>query len=253
MENVLSAAQKKRKEQEKRFLENCVIHARNHATAVAAIFLSGSPSVNEPLNKAWARALQHYNVSFSIVSRSLRDQILSAQRLFPMIMEGKPEITRFTEIFRTVPHWLMTFTSLIFDRNFLKFSLPQAPEEVLKWGTIGYEQSCEWPLLPSGTMADGDPVSNEKAKLWPFSLNISEQAKPIFDIEKNRPQEEEVSYSPEEAEEIEFLNNVELFLESTRNPQGARGLPRHQRLRLHAFVMEQLSKNFSETSQVFRF
>jgi hypothetical protein len=235
IEDVLSAAQKKRKEEEKKFLETCLSDSRYHATAVAAILLSGSPSVNEPLSEAWGRVLQRYNLSVFFVPGSLKDQVMAAQRLFPTIMAGKLERTRFTEIFRTVPDWLMTFTGLILDRRFLKFALPQA-KQVPNWGTIGYEQSRRWPLLPSGTMTDGDPVPNEKAELWPFPLNFLEQEKPIFDIENNRPQQDEVSYSSEEAEKTEFLENFELLFALEKNPQKARGLPRHQRLRLCAFL-----------------
>ena len=230
IEDVLPAAQKKR-EEEKKFRENCLFHSRYHAIAVAAIFLSGSPSVNEPLSKAWGRALQRYNLSVFFVPGSLKDQVMAAQRLFPTIMEGKSEIARLTEIFRTVPDWLMTFTNLTFDRSFLKFDLPQA-KQVPNWGTIGYEQSRRWPWLPSGTMTDGDPILNEKAKLWSFALNLLEQEKP----ENNRPQQEEVSYSSEKAEEAEFLEILELLSASEKNPQKERGLPRHQRLRLHAFL-----------------
>jgi hypothetical protein len=241
IEDVLSAAQKKRKEEEEKFLKNCLSDSRYHATAVAAILLSGSPSVNEPLSKAWGRALQHYNLSVSFVPGSLKDQVMAAQRLFPTIMAGKLERARFAEIFRTVPDWLRTFTGLILDRRFLKFDLAQA-KQVPNWGTIGYDQSRRWPLLPSGTMTDGDPVPNEKAELWPFPLDFLEQA--IFDIENNRPQQEEVSYSSEQAEKAdsseqaekaEFLENFQLLF-ALENPQEARGLPRHQRLRLSAFL-----------------
>jgi hypothetical protein len=36
--------------------------ARLHATAVAAIVLSGEPKIHEPLIRAWARTLAHYKL-----------------------------------------------------------------------------------------------------------------------------------------------------------------------------------------------
>jgi hypothetical protein len=85
-------------------------------------------------------------------------------------------------------------------------------------------------------MTDGDPVPDEKAELWPFPLNFLDQVNPISYIENNRAQQEEVSYSSEEAEKAEFFENFELLFALEKNPQKARGLPRHQRLRLSAFL-----------------
>jgi hypothetical protein len=61
-EELLSAALKERDERLKEFLQEGFIHALRHATAVAAIVLSGQPRIDEPLNRAWARALQRYGI-----------------------------------------------------------------------------------------------------------------------------------------------------------------------------------------------
>jgi hypothetical protein len=43
--------------------EKLPYQARRHATAVAAIILSGQPKIDKPLNKAWNRALRHYGIN----------------------------------------------------------------------------------------------------------------------------------------------------------------------------------------------
>src|SRR5436190_16865008 len=78
--------------------------AENHATAVAAIVLSAQPRVDEPLNRAWTRALQHYGIP------SNYDQTAAAARLYRKIIgKGEADQARFTEIFRTAPVWLLQF------------------------------------------------------------------------------------------------------------------------------------------------
>ena len=61
-EKLLSAARKEREKKQKEKYERYRFHARLHATAVAAIALSGEPKIDEPLIKAWMRALQHYGI-----------------------------------------------------------------------------------------------------------------------------------------------------------------------------------------------
>jgi hypothetical protein len=62
VEELLSAAKKEREEKRKELNKNFLGHARLHATAVAAIVLSGEPKIDEPLSRAWTRALQHYRI-----------------------------------------------------------------------------------------------------------------------------------------------------------------------------------------------
>jgi hypothetical protein len=112
-----------------------------------------------------------------------------------MIMGYRSEIFGFTEIFSTVPGWLVEFTGLFFDRALLGFEL-QGAAQVLKWGTKGYAQSQQfWPLLPPGKMTDGDPIAGGKARLWPFSPDMTEQAQPSLDVENDLRQKEGFSYA----------------------------------------------------------
>src|SRR5256885_9741602 len=141
-EELLSAALKERDERLKQLLRVWPTDARRHATAVAAILLSGHPRVNEPLNRAWARALRHHGIDN-------KDQIAAAQQLFPIIVGGRNQSARFTEIFRTSPVWLLQFTGMALDARLLKFDLPDV-SDTLRWGSAGYEDARRWPLLPVG-------------------------------------------------------------------------------------------------------
>jgi hypothetical protein len=139
--------------------------ARCHATAVAAIVLSGKAKVDEPLKQAWARALHHYKIKVDEPEK-WGGQVAAAQRLLPIIMGGEEESARFTEIFRTAPVWLLQFTAMAMDARLLKFQLPDVSKN-LRWGSAGFEDAQRWPLLPLGTMMAGDPIPElDPRRVW---------------------------------------------------------------------------------------
>src|ERR1700737_3341794 len=107
-EERLSAAKKEREEKRKKVLELLVSDARLHAIAVAAIVLSGQPKIDEPLIRAWERALRHYGITVKEPGR-MEDQVEAARRLIPIIAgyDAKKQSARFTEIFRAAPGWLL--------------------------------------------------------------------------------------------------------------------------------------------------
>src|SRR5262245_38730652 len=171
IEELLSAAKREREEKRQKFYENCLRHARLHATAVAAIVLSGEPKIDEPLSQAWKRALQHYRIRDLNEGTRMERQVGAARRLAPIILPiTLKEAKAFTKIFKTAPAWLLNFTQTFIDAGCLKFDLPNVIPWKPKWGRDGYEQSRQWPLLPSGTMMDGDTVPDEGARFWPFPL-----------------------------------------------------------------------------------
>src|SRR5712691_7593990 len=95
VEELLSAAKKERERKRKKFYEDRLRHARLHATAVAAIVLSGEPKIDEPLGRAWRRALRHYRIETRPLDshfRPLREetplerQVAAAQTLAPIIL-----------------------------------------------------------------------------------------------------------------------------------------------------------------------
>jgi hypothetical protein len=61
-EELVSLELKKRKESLALFEERMRPRARLHATAVAAIVISGEPRIDEPLVRAWVRALRHHGI-----------------------------------------------------------------------------------------------------------------------------------------------------------------------------------------------
>ena len=110
--------------------------------------LAGQPRIDEPLDQAWARALQHYNIDGNHRG-NWTAQIMAARQLRPKIMGSEKESTRFTELFEAAPVWLLQFTGMIWDASLLKFQLPEVSQR-LSWGSAGYEEARRWPLLPSG-------------------------------------------------------------------------------------------------------
>jgi hypothetical protein len=137
-EKLCSVAVKKHEDWLRQWAREAPTRARRHATLVAAITLSGKPEVDEPLGRAWARTLRHYDVSIKQPGHST-DQIAAAQQLFPIIIGRENESARFAEIFRTAPMWLLQFTATALDAGFLNFQLP--PHKYLTWGSVGLEEA----------------------------------------------------------------------------------------------------------------
>jgi len=172
----ITAAKKEREEKQKELDENIRFHAQYHATAVAAIVLSGESKIDEPLSRAWTRALQHYGIRDVNAGTRLKRQVGAAQQLAPIILPITPKdaeaSARLSEIFMPAPVWLLNFTCIFFNACWLKFDFPNRSWPVLgtKWGRAGYEESLLWPLLPLGAMTDGEPLSDKDARRWPFPL-----------------------------------------------------------------------------------
>jgi hypothetical protein len=253
LEKLLSAAKRECERKRKKFDEDWLRQARLHATAVAAIVLSGKPKIDEPLSRAWTRALQHYQIETrpldtlfrpSREETPLERQVAAAKELVPLILPitltTAQEPARFTEIFKTAPVWLLNFTSMSFDAGLLKFDLPDQawPAPGTQWGRTGYDESRQWPLLPSGTMTDGDRVPYEHAKRWPLPLDTIEQLDKTEDLQDNSSQSDEDNHSPA----ADLLADLILVLDVAENPE--RELSRYEKVRLrHALLFLQRTRD----------
>jgi hypothetical protein len=240
IEQLLSDLRKEREEKKKKDDGMYLRHARFHATAVAAIVLSGEPKIDEPLVEAWTRALQHYGISASQEYRMdlrygmnlkpptrIGDQVEAAEKLFRVIIGREEEAAKFTEIFRTAPTWLLAFTGTFFDAAWLKFDLPHKPLRA-KWGRAGLEESWGWPLLPLGMMTDGDLLSDSEAQLWPVQRNKTKKVEPVATSDNNLPPEQDDSPSPA----FELLQDLKLCLDLAKNPEREKDLSRYEKVRL---------------------
>jgi hypothetical protein len=159
LQERLSAARKEHAERERQSLREMPRYARLHAIAVAAIVLAGQPRIDEPLCRAWDRALRHYEIDD-------KDLAAASKRLLSKIIGDGNETAMFAEIFRKAPAWLLQFTALALDARFLKFGLAEVPGK-FKWGGAGYDDARRWPSLPQGTISAGDsiPISDPR-QLW---------------------------------------------------------------------------------------
>jgi hypothetical protein len=208
-EKLVSAARQERDESVKEFLRKWPPHARRHATAVAAIVLMGQPRIEEPLSRAWARALRQYGIANN-------DQNQAAGKLYPIIKGDRKESSRFTEIFSRAPVWLLQFTGMAMDASFLKFELPNISEK-LRWGSAGFGDSRRWPLLPVGTMTAGDPIPDSDPRwflimlFWMITVPFPNIEDLFREREKNRTPP---GPRDEAAELFEFLAKAEMEPES---------------------------------------
>src|SRR5262245_18514616 len=226
-EELLSAALKERGQRLKQSAEIWRTQARSHATAVAGIVLSGQPSVDEPLNLAWARALRHYGIHANT------DQIAAAQRLSPII-KGDP--ATFTELCRTAPVGLLQFTGMAMDARLLKFDLPDVSKR-LNWGSAGYQDARRWPLLPIGTMTAGDPIPDlDPRRLWiiPFCMMTN----PILDFADTLSREDEEISSHRDP----LVRDIFFALDLDRKPEKEWSHYEQRRMRKLAERISRLSR-----------
>jgi hypothetical protein len=155
-EERVSNALKERAERRKQWLQGLPSQARPHAAAVAAIVLAGEPKIDEPLIRAWTRALQHYEISVKDPTQR-SEQVNAAHQLFPIIVGQEKSDARFAEIFKSAPDWLLQFTRMSRDAWVLEFPLPGMKAK-LGWGIAGFEDAERYPCLPLGVLTAGDPI-----------------------------------------------------------------------------------------------
>src|SRR6516225_306027 len=96
-------------------------------------------------------------------------KLMLCEHMQPTPMRHGGSNAKFTELFRTAPAWLLNFTSMWIDACFLEFDLPCE----CKITRVGDEQLRAWPLLPTGTMADGDPIPRGEKPMFPFPLDMN--------------------------------------------------------------------------------
>jgi hypothetical protein len=220
MEDALAPRRKRMGKKVTAYIDESRASARHHATAVAAIVLAGQAKIDEPLDQAWARALQHYNIDNNN-GRELENQIAAAQQLRPKIIGREKDSTRFTDIFGTAPVWLLQFTGMAWDAGLLKFQLPEVSQR-LSWGSAGYEEARRWPLLPSGVMEAGDPIPpNDSRSIWIFA--VCETIIPILDEDTLLQAAKEYRSQPVDP----TLEGLSLLLDLESNPE--RELSRYEK------------------------
>jgi hypothetical protein len=218
-DEVLSAALKERDEGLKKWLRVAPTHARRHATAVAAIVLAGQPRIDEPLSRAWARALQHYGIDD-------KDQVAASKRLLPKIIGDEKESARFTEIFRTAPIWLLQFTAMALDARLLEFDLSLMPH-TLRWGSAGFEDARRWPMLPVGTIPAGDPIPDlDPRRLWIIAVCMITVPFPTVD-DLSRKDEEVLSQRKRDP----HLQDILLALDLDGKPESKWSTYERRRMR----------------------
>lgn len=224
MRDTVSAELTKRLEERKKFLSKLSQCAEYHAINVAAIVLSGEPKSCEPLYRAWDRALRHYEIQIYEPGK-LGGQIEAAQKLYSRIV-GKNDLrVVFAEIFANAPTWLLHFTRVYFDANFLEFHLPRKVVE-LEWRSRGLEDARAWPALPSGRLTDGDPIpSHDPRRIELAICGAMAQLKPIPNFLELLCQAVEQEFFPKRnpfADDVAFVIDLEQKPEEEWSPYEKR-------------------------------
>jgi hypothetical protein len=180
IEELIASKLKAQQERKIQWAKSLPIHAQRHATAVAAIVLAGEPKIDEPLIRAWARTLRHYEIAIDLTTES--EQVTAAQLLFPNIIGKQPSSSRFAEIFSKAPAWLLQFTRTVLDAWIIRFSLPEMKLSP-NWGTAGFADAEHWPLLPKGVLSAGESIPHHDARH--LSLMIQSIVPPLDRLPKD--------------------------------------------------------------------
>jgi hypothetical protein len=128
--------------------------ACRHAAKLGALMLRGDPQLEEPLDGAWQRCLDRFEVR-SWTKEAIANSVLEARVLTEL--PGYTEQAKFQNLLDRVPHWLLSFTSawrtaFLLDLNFPDIS--EAPRP----GHRGFREMLGWPELPKGMLQAGVPI-----------------------------------------------------------------------------------------------
>ena len=129
-----------------------------HAAKVAAIVLHGEPKIDEPLTRALRRACE--KLGFSPYHQENAENGEIEDLIHMELTSGKNEAETFLAAFEQAPLWLLHFTTVALDAFILKLNLPELSAPA-RWGMEGIKDARRWPLLPLGTIAAGQPVSEQ--------------------------------------------------------------------------------------------
>ena len=128
--------------------------AFRHAVKLGALMLRGDPQLQEPLDGAWQRCLDRFEV------RSLgREAIINSALEVRVLAElpGDTEQAKFQNLLDLAPHWLLKFTlagRTAFLRNLNFPNISDAPRP----GHLGFREMLGWPELPKSTLQAGVPL-----------------------------------------------------------------------------------------------
>ena len=112
------------------------------------------------------------------------------------------------------------------DARLLLFRLPSISEK-LRWGSEGYEEARQWPLLPFGTMTAGDPIPDlDPRRLWIIEFCMLLEGEPV-DLARCPAGESEEIYYPDRNS---LLGDIMLALDLDKTPE--KEWPRYQKRRM---------------------
>jgi hypothetical protein len=148
--------------------------ARDHATRLATLILYGDPKIEEPLAKAWHRALSKLGMTHIHevhLPDCLRAKVIAA-------LPGDSENGKLARVLGSAAPWLRHFCMASLDAHVLGIDLPKISEPLPKVGRDGCRAMESWPDIPSGTIADGEPIPKEN----PFDLLSVEECIDLINI-----------------------------------------------------------------------
>jgi hypothetical protein len=195
IEKQINEEKRKRKEEWIEIQAYWRPQARFHAAAVAAIVLQGKPKIDEPLERAWLRALERYGIHVSDPWPKNSPANVGPQLLAKLLKPGADESDTFSEIFRDAPAWLLSFTFVRMDAKLLNFELPDL-SDTIEMGRDGLEAAELWPLLPTTIMTAGEPVSRplfDRSKAQKDGLSRLSDDDIFFVLEMRKKPEDEWS------------------------------------------------------------
>jgi hypothetical protein len=133
IEELIASKLDARQERRKQWEKALPIHARRHATAVAAIVLAGEPKIDEPLIRPWARSLRHYKIAIDPTTAS--EQIGQLNCWFQSLLGNKHHPRG---LLKYLAQHQLQFTRTVLDAWIIRFHLPEMKPNP-NWGSAGLQ------------------------------------------------------------------------------------------------------------------
>ena len=147
--------------------------ALGHLLRIIAVFQYGQPQIDEPLARAYSRALSKLGGHEAFALLQLRKMLEEDP------FDGRSK-SKLSNLLQEIPEWLLNFCEAYISMNLLGLEHPQWSESVSEL-TLAKSDKNAWPYLPQGV-----PERRHKGRNLAISL---EESKNYLDISR-KPQEE---------------------------------------------------------------
>lgn len=178
LEAAVPSYLEKRRRQKERHLSNLRRLAPEHATKVMALAVGADPKPDEPLGQAWKRCIP--------------DGYIDPRILWSI--PGHSVEEKFVHVFQSAPVWLLAFLQANLTAHLLGVPARDLSGGLQGMGQEAFEQSKNWPDIPTCAFTTGSPLQPRSFELEPdgaiFILELNQIPQSQWSRQERRRYEE---------------------------------------------------------------